>query len=383
MKLLARNRLLVGVALFLLLCIGVVLYFSRPGEARGSVLSRGPNGWLAARRYLEARGTRVALLDRPASGFGRDQGVLVVSFPWQGGGFSEEAADPLEEHLRQGGDLIVAYSGEITNKAELLVLEQLGLPLQEARKVVLNPVRWRRFAREEWDLQPAQGAVGAAPVRIWAPRWSPEIPTEAEVLLRSPQGGPAVAQIRRYKGRIWILPTDAFANSRLAHPGNADLLESLRQRLGDRWTFDEYHHGLTGRRAVETADMGRTLDLILLHLAFLYVVALLTLSRRFGTAWSEPPVVTGSSGSFLLGLGALHDRLGHHGAAALRLLERTRELDRNLVLPEELDRRAADIAKKMGSRELVELAREVARLRAGRAQSDRKDIQETLRETAA
>lgn len=373
------NRLIIGAALFLLLSIGLLLFLSRPGEARGSVLTRGPGGWLAARKYLEARGAQVKLLDGPLDSF-QEGGVLVVAFPWQGG-VSAEAGDHLEEHLRRGGDLVLAYSGEWGNPGELVVLEGLGLGLQEVRKVVLNPVRWRQFAREEWDLQPAKGTSGGvsgtAPVRVWAPRWAPEIPKEAQVLLRSPKG-PAAAMLPRYRGRIWILPADAFANARLASPGNADLLETLRQRLGDRWTFDEYHHGLAGRRAVESAALGRTLDLILLHLAVLYVVALLTLSRRFGPAWSEPPVVTGSAGSFLLGLGALHNRLGHHSEAALHLLERTRELDRNLILPEDFDRRAANTAN-MGPRELVDLAREVARLRTGRTHPQR----ETERETAA
>ncbi len=383
MKDLVRNRLVIATALFLLACIGALLLLSRPGEARGSALARGPGGWLAARKYLEARGVRVKLLDGPLEGF-REGGVLVVAFPWQSG-ISIEAGDVLEGHLRRGGDLVLAYSGEANNPGELVALEALGLPPKEIREVVLNPVRWRRFAREEWDLQPAKGAVGVGPVRVWAPRWMPEIPKEAQVLLRSPKG-PVIVMLPRYKGRIWILPADAFANARLANPGNADLLETLRQRLGDRWTFDEYHHGLAGGRAVESAELGRTLDLILLHLAVLYMVALLTLSRRFGPAWSEPPVVTGSAGSFLLGLGALHNRLGHHAEAARRLLKRARELDRNLTLPEDLDRRAANTAN-IGSRELVELAREVALLRRRgggiRPAHDRKEIQETQRETAA
>ena len=50
--------------------------------------------------------------------------------------------------------------------------------------------------------------------------------------------------------------------------------------------------------------------------------------------------MTGSTGSFLLGLGALHHRLGHHAEAARRLLERVRELDRGADLPADLDRRA-------------------------------------------
>jgi hypothetical protein len=371
-KTLTRNRLVIGASLFLLLCIGLVLLLSRPGEARGSVLSRSPNGWLAARRYLEARGTRVKLLDGPFEGFA-GKGVLVSAFPWQGGfsaGFLADTGDQLEEHLRRGGDLVLAYSGQADNPGELVAFQGLGMPLEETRKVVLNPIHWRRFAREEWDLvPPGNPGGGGGPVRIWAPRWSPEIsklPKQAQVLLRSPGGQPAAVMLPRYRGRIWLLPADALANARLGNPGNADLLETLRQRLGADWTFDEYHHGLAARRPVEAAELGRTLDLILLHLAVLYVVALLTLSRRFGPAWSEPPVVAGSAGSFLLGLGALHNRLGHHGEAARRLLERARELDRNLLLPAEFDRRV----ESAGPRDLVQLARDVVRLRTGRTKSD-------------
>jgi len=371
---LLRNRLFVGFALLLLLCVGLGLLFHERGEARGSSLSRGANGWLAARKYLEARGARVTLLDGALEGSA--EGVLVTAFPWQMGA-SVEAAEALENHLRRGGDLVLGYSGVEGNPGETVAMERLGLPLAEVRKVTLNPVRWRAAAREEWRLRPEGAARGAAPVRVWAPRWAPEIPARAEALFRSPGGKPVIALLRRYKGRIFLLPSDALSNARLGEPGNAGLLETLRARLGDRWTFDEYHHGLTGARGVETASFGRALDLILLHLAALYLVALWTLSRRFGPAWSEPPVVTGSAGTFLLGLGALHHRLGHHAQAALRLLERVRELDRDLDLPAELDRRAAAA----GPRELVALAREVALRRARR--SPEKPPADIQRETAA
>jgi hypothetical protein len=376
-KAVARNRLLLGAAIALLLIAGGALLAGRGGEARGSSLSRGPGGWLAARRYLEARGAGVSVLDRPLDGFqGTD--VLVTAFPWQHG-LSAEAAEPLEAHLQRGGNVVLAYSGNAANAAEIVAMERLGLPLAEKRKVVLNPFRWRRFAREEWDLRPGPGIEGA-PVRVWAPRWGPELPKNPKVLFQSPAGAPAVVVLERHRGRrgqLWLLPADALANGRLENPGNAALLETLLQRLGSRWTFDEYHHGVISGPTVETDAFGRTLDLILLHLAVLYGVALLTLSRRFGPPWSEAPVVTGSAGSFLLGLGALHHRLGHHREAALRLLERVRELDRHLILPEDLDRRAADA----GPDELVELAREVAALRTGRPAAEPLDLIE--RETAA
>jgi hypothetical protein len=351
-----RSRLLIGAAVLLVLALAIALMAGRPAQARGSVLSRAPSGWLAARRYLAARGARVSLLDRPLSHV-EGAGALVTAFPWQLGP-TPEAGEQLEEHLRRGGDVVLAYSGEL-NAAELVALTGLGLPPEEKRKAVLNPFAWRRFARQEWELRPVAG-LSAAPVRVWAPRWMPEIPKSARVLYRSPKGDAAIAVLERLRGRIWILPADALANARLENPGNGDLLETLFRQLGSRWTFDEYHHGLIAHQGTETVAFGRALDLVLVHLALLYLAALLTLARRFGPAWNEPPVVTGSAGSFLLGLGAIHHRLGHHREAARRLLERARELDRNLDLFSDLEGRA----ETAGPRELVALAREVARRRA-------------------
>jgi hypothetical protein len=343
----------------------IALPFTRGGEARGSSLSRGADGWLAARCYLEARGARVRLLDQPLDRFSGG-GVLVETFPWQAGGSSAGTlaglGEQLEGHLRRGGDLVLAYSGELQGSAEILALEGLGLSLREARRPTLDPLRWRAFSHREWDLRPAGGAGEA--IRVWAPRQVPDLPKGASPLFRSPGGRAVIALLQRYRGRILLLPADTFANARLGNGGNADLLETLRRRFGDRWTFDEYHHGLAAAAtAAASAAFGRTLDLVLVHLVVLYLAALWTLSRRFGPAWSEPAAATGSAGSFLLGLGALHHRLGHHAEAARRLLARVRELDRDAALHPDLDRLAAGA----GPRELVALAREVARRRRPQA----------------
>lgn len=365
MTTLGRNRTFVGLALLLLLLLGLGVAMAGRGEARGSSLSRGPNGWLAARSYLQARGARTSLLRAPLDQ--ADPGAVVATaFPWQHGTTASLAAE-LQGVLERGGTLVVGYSGEYNNVGELIALESLGLDLDEARKVSLNPVRWRRESRQEWNLRPAE--AGAGPVRVWAPRWTPKPPKGARILFRFPTGRAAVFEVKRLRGRMLVLPADAFANARLENPGNADLLETLFRQLGSSWAFDEYHHGLVAGQGVESADFGRSLDLILLHLALLYLIGLWALSRRFGPAWNEPPTVTGSAGSFLLGLGGLHHRLGHHREAALRLLERARELDPKLDLPADLDRRAASA----GPRELVELAREVARRRAGKTIYEREN----------
>lgn len=363
MRLPGRRRLAVwGLLLVLALGAGFALLGGGRGPVRGSVLSRGAGGWLAARRYVEARGVRVAILDRPLASVAQPiEGTLVVSFPWTT--LSLNAGEPLEEHLKNGGDLVLAYTGQ-RNPMEWIVLEELGLSPGEPRKAPWNPWAWRRFSREEWSLAP-DPKLGAEvrPVRVWPPRSLPILPQEAEVLFRTPAGDPAVAVVPRFKGRIWMVPVDALANARLGEAGNADLLETLVRRLGRRWTFDEYHHGFAGVRDVETAAFGRVLDLVLIHLAVLYVVAVFTLSRRFGPPWLEPPVVTGSVGSFLLGLGSLHDRLGHHQEAARLLLARTRDLHPDLAVPEDLALRAE---KSGGRGDFVELAKALARLKEQR-----------------
>lgn len=329
------------------------------GSARGSALSEGPGGWLAARLYLEARGVEVALLDRPLDRF-PDKGVLVVAFPWQLG-MLIDGGEVLRNHLRRGGDLVVAYSGEATNVAEMIALDTVAGEPKEVREPPVAPWAWRRFVEEEWELRPEKGWEQARPVRVWAPRFLPEVPKDAQVLFRGPGGEAVVFAFRSLGGRVVVLPTDALANARLAGEGNADLLETLAARLGGGWTFDEYHHGLVAADAVDSTVPGAVVDLLLVQLLLLYGFAAWALARRFGPAWEEPPVIAGSTAAFLRGLGALHHRLGHHRDAALLLLRRARELDRDLAVPETMERRAMNA----DAGDLLALARSLARLRRG------------------
>jgi len=372
-----RPSIVAALVLGVLALAGLVALAGRSGEAQGSSISRGPGGWLAARKYLEARGAQVTLWREPLDRFS-GRGTLVVTFPWQHGA-TYEAADLITEHLQRGGDVVLAWSGTANNAGEVLALEGLGLDLQEVRQAPLGPFAWRKFVREEWDLRPedakgrgfplsrvdesagGRGGQGVRVLRVWAPRQMPALPANPEVLYRTPTGRPAVVRIRRSRGSLWVLPADALANARLGEAGNADLLELLLARLGKQWTFDEYHHGLVAVEGEGDEAFLRILDLVMIHLAVLYLLAALTLGRRFGPPWREPPVVTGSVGTFLLGLGTLHHRLGHHREAARRLLERTREIAPDLQIPESLARLAADA----GPRDLVEVARHLVEIRRG------------------
>jgi hypothetical protein len=392
------RRWLAVAALFLAVAAVTAALLGDRGGSRGSTISRGPGGWLAARRYLQARGAQVTLISEPLARYVQERsvessepgepleplelrdrsargeprppvaalqpahkqagpGVLALVFPWQ----AQPAGDleePIDAHLGRGGDVVLAYSGEAAGAERLLDVWRWD----RAGEVPLVPWRWWSFTHREWQLLPASGVMGGGgrPLLVWAPRALPQVGPAATVLFTTPGGKPAVAVYRYHGGRVVVLPADALSNARLGEAGNADLLETLLRNLGPRWAFDEVHHGLVTAPAAK-GPLGRAADLLLAHLVLLYLLAVLALARRQGPAWREPATVAGSAATFLLGMGALHHRLGHHAEAARLLLRRVRELDRGLQLPPDLDRRAATA----GPRELVEIATLVARRRAG------------------
>jgi hypothetical protein len=342
-------------ALAVLATLGATVLAGARAPGEGSTLSRGAAGWLVARRYLEEKGTEVRLIDRdPATG-DTGAGVLALVFPWQVG---LGGARAVERHLRGGGDVLFAYSGRTPSWGETETAAALGLEWVDAREAPpLHPVRWRAYAREEWMLVDPSASPAAPPVRIGAPRMVPRAPARATVWLQRPDGRALAFSYPRERGRVLAVPAEALANARIREHGNADLLERLRRERPGPWTFDEYHHGLVAPAAAGGASGSRTLNLYLVQIAFLYLLAALAVARRFGPAWREGAAASGSVASFLLGLGALHDRLGHHAQAAALLRARARELDGRLVLP------ARPVAS---AAELLDLAREVGAAQSGR-----------------
>jgi hypothetical protein len=352
-----------GFALFALAvaALGAVAAFVAGGapSAEGSALSHGARGWLLARLYLEARGTRVRLLDAPPAPKGRP-GTLVLVFPWQAG--TGDAPADVGRHLGRGGDVLFAYSGRALGFGEPGIAEGLGLELVELEtRLSLVPWRWRREASREWRLLSPAGIQPALEGRVREPRVMPEAPEGAQVLLDGPTR-PVAFSYRRSNGRVFVVPAEALANARLSDPGHLALLERLRADLPGPWAFDEYHHGLrpSGSEAGGPSDL--PVDAFLVQIALVYAAVLATRARRLGPAWSDPPLRRSSARAFLVGLGALHHRLGHHAVAAAKLPARVRELDPRVALgDDELPAvRGADAAG------LVETARRVSRAQRGR-----------------
>jgi hypothetical protein len=320
----------VGIAVLAAACVALTALLIAQGRAggAGSSQSRGPGGWAAARLYLEARRTPVTLIDRPLAESMGAPGVLALVFPWQRWELSE-LRPVLMRHLQAGGDIVFAYSGSQPHPAgEAAAAEALGLRETSLRpRPPLGPFAWRAFARAEWELHAPGDAGASRAIRVRAFAHGFEAPADATALLTDAEGRALAFAFRRLRGRVVVLPAALLENSGLGSPAAADLLETLRAALPGPWSFDEYHHGLTAAASPAARGSRRVFDLWLLHLAVVYLLALLALARPFGPVWSDPPVRSGSAATFLRGLGALHRRLGHDREAATLLVARARELD--------------------------------------------------------
>jgi hypothetical protein len=335
----ARLPLVGAAVVAVLMIVAAAALIGGHGPADASVLSRSGRGWLAARRYLEARGSKVTLLDRDLDVQG-ESGVLVLAFPWQTFGASPGILAGVDRHLQSGGTLLFAFSDSALDPAETLLVKKLALERDERRGPPPLGLRgWRAYAKEEWPLVPVGGSP--RPGRLSAMRRVPQAPRDATVLARDGQGRALAFSFPRLRGRVIVVPAEAFSNARLGQAGNADLLESLRQDLGDRWVFDEFHHGLRAPATAQESGPQRALLLYVLQVLFVYLLAALTVARRFGPAWKEPVPAAGSAAHFVVGLGALHHRLGHHGEAGSLMVERARAWDRRIVVAEDKDRAGA------------------------------------------
>ncbi len=358
-RLRATQTWIVGGGIILAAVVLGALLVRRAGAAGASALSASPDGWLAARTYLERRGAGTSLLARPLSDARvASASTLVLTFPWQSVPTSDDL-DALRRHLAAGGAVVFAYSGRTSSFAEDSVADDLGLEWVEVRgDPPLSPLAWYDFVTAESRLQPEPELAGAAAeVVIQAPDRVPKVSRIEQVFSRGADGSPMAFTFRRGPGRVVVLPADALANARLSNSGNADLLESLRDALPGELVFDEYHHGLLEVDAAADSGAAPSLDLLLIQLALLYAAVVWALGRRPGPAWREPLEITSSTGTFLLGLGALHRRLGHAAPACRRLLEVAERYDPRVAASAGLRRAAFDA----GDDTFVQVARTVAR----------------------
>ncbi len=367
-----RSKALLGVALILLLAFLIALLM-RGGGAEGSTLGRGAGGWLGLFAVLENRGLslerhdgRLQRLFEPSTEdqpnedtppYSSTSTTLVTAFPWQSGGALPDA-QALTQHLRSGGRVLIGYSGAELAWTERLFLDDLGISQQDLdRERSLLPWRWWREQGAE-SLRPVGRLELEDAPETARLHWVPAEPSPGlgEVLLESGDGDPVLTRRNQLGGEVWLLPTSLFANGYLSRPGNSALLLALESSLGNHLIFDEFHHGLVAEQATETTASQSSLDTTLLQLGLVYLVALTAFAWRFGPSWPTRPPTRDSHREFLVGVGGVHERLGHERDAARTLVDRAgaywpRRLDNR-----ELEQLRADATK----RSLLDIASELS-----------------------
>ena len=358
----SRRSIVLGIVVLAAVVAGLALVLESSPPAGPSALSPSADGWLAAREYLKARGTRVALLDRPFDP-STLVGALVLTFPCPRVPNVEDR-ERLRRFLARGGTVLLGYSGQRPGPAEELVSETLGLKIETRNEEPpLSPRQWYAWATAEARLQADPSFSRRLPdVVVRAPEVAVAAPGGGQVLYRDAREAPAVFFYARGRGRVIALPADALSNGRVSAEGNADLLETLRQSLGADVAFDEYAHGLAAADPGTGSGSASSLDLLVAQLFLLYGLTAWALARRFGPAWREPPTLASSTAGFLLGLGALHRDLGHSADAASRLIRNIEVFDPRLVVRNGLRREAAGADEA----EFLAVARRVAKMQQRR-----------------
>ena len=363
--------------------LGLLLWLGSEATEGGvsSTLSKGADGWLGLRRALQEGDRPTRLLKRPwhlitattattaaaeitsaevsseaeldFDPLDVDETLLVTAFPWQRGAGEDELRG-LNDWLRRGGTVVVAYSDVFPGPWEGRVLEGLGMGGRERLRPAApwSPISWWAYRTQRWTLEPEPAAGPLPRLELGAVDRAPLPPDGAHILYRRPPledetsaatkagSAPSVRDpsydapamiftFERLGGRVLVLPARLWSNGELLKAGNLASVEGLAGRLGvgadTAWCFDEYHHGSVDAALVRSEVDRLPWDLFFLHLGLLYGLALWTLARPFGPVWQERPAHAGSTAAFLESLGSFHHRLGHHRDAARRM--RTRLLD--------------------------------------------------------
>jgi len=307
------------------LVLMTLLSAGQGGPTDASSLSRGSSGWSAARWYIKGMGSPIRTLDAPIAESLGDTDVLVVTGSGsEPSGFSTGDVETVQRFVRKGGRLIFGYGSGVRASA---LGKRLGFGFKASanRPRSLNPIVWVEEASKTYHLP--LGGNGPAVAMGAVSEYPAEAPGDL-VLVRNPQNE-SLALLRPFgKGEIALLPVETLSNGRLNQPGNSALLEGIRVRFGQtsEWTFDEYHHGVASAASPSGVRSRRGLDLFAFQILLAYGLFVAAIGRRFGSGWPEPVASSGATGSFLMTVAGIHDRLGHHQDAALTLETRAREV---------------------------------------------------------
>jgi hypothetical protein len=144
----------------------------------------------------------------------------------------------------------------------------------------------------------------------------------------------AVATAHALGATVLVLPHASLVTNAGLRDNLAALLP-LFEEVGasERLIVDHVHQGILAPESGAVAPSTLPMDLLLSHLAAIYVALVWSVARRFGPHLLAPPPARSSQVRDLRVLAALHQRGGHVSAAAARLLTDLSTLSRGRARP--------------------------------------------------
>ncbi len=399
-----RSRgLLLGLAAAASLLLLVFLAASSGAGNRPTTKSTLGRGYYAAFHYLQRQAAPVISWEQELDTLPETPGLLIIASPITSA-FTRNDGYAVRGWLARGGHLILLHSGGTPTPGETALFDAFKLHAAQIRhEAPWAFPQWIEWKRAEQTLEPVGESIHAHPraktgtrdlTTLTLPdrahprartgagkslrfRWQAhdrahprakvgtyaiQSPGEARVLYQDAEGTPAVFAFGVARGDIVVVNNSSILSNRLLREGsNLEFLEELIEEFtpaGGAIYFDEWHHGHRAASAEARRSILGPFEMLALHLAFLYFVAVWTLSRPFGPRPEAAPGHAGSTSRWLLSLASLHRRNSHAEQAGQLLLKSARQLarSRHKTLPDDLPEHFSG-----GNQQLLALARTIGR----------------------
>lgn len=352
---------LLGLAAAGVLLLLVFLAASSGAGNRPTTKSTLGRGFYAAFHYLQRQAAPVISWEQELDSLPETPGLLIIASPITTA-FTRNDGYAVKGWLSRGGNLILLHSGGTPTPGETALFDAFKLHAAQIRhEAPWAFPQWIEWKRAEQTLEPAGESVHPHP-RAKIGTYAIQNPGEARVLYQDAEGTPAVFAFGMARGDIVVINNSSILSNRLLREGsNLEFLEELLEEFtpaGGAVYFDEWHHGHRAASAEARRSILGPFEMLALHLAFLYLVAVWTLSRPFGPRPEAAPGHAGSTSRWLLSLASLHRRNSHAEQAGQLLLKSARQLarSRHKTLPDDLPEHFSG-----GDQQLLALAQTIGR----------------------
>jgi hypothetical protein len=339
---LRRRQLLLGLSIAVLAALtlraGQESQRAAPPSPVPSVTNPGPQGLLAAWRYLRLHG-KAEPLESPFTALPDDAQVLVTALPYAQPVESAER-EALLRWVASGGTLVLLAQhqrglggalGDLLDPTFVALhlndrevgLTEIGRDVKSLLDAAARPEDVERVPARPALPDPLLAGVGT--LGVSAGRGFDAAPGEA-VPLAVAGDTPVVLSLDHGRGRVLLLAgPDVFTNARLDLGDNLQLLANLGQR--GAVYFDEFHH--REAPSVALASLARAFGPAALAALVCGALLVLAVGRRLGPPLDAPPSAARSSRDYALQLGRLYARAGAEPELVGDLLRELRQRARD------------------------------------------------------